>query len=197
MFSRREWPPVVEKYLAGEQVSLDGQQKSTILDVYLEQRPALLRFLIARFRNETIAEDILQEMYLKLERAEISAPVSNVPAFLYKVANNLALDFRKKRLRRETRDKDWEDSRSVNSYSEPVPDVADPDTAFDAKRRLERVIAAEQELPPQCRRVFILHKFKELSYREVAERLGVSKGTVEKHMSKALKHLVHHAQDSD
>jgi RNA polymerase sigma factor (sigma-70 family) len=45
------------------------------------------------------------------------------------------------------------------------------------------------ELPPQCRRIFLLHKVQHLSYAEIAERLAISPRTVEKQISKALKIL--------
>jgi len=45
-----------------------------------------------------------------------------------------------------------------------------------------------QQLPPSCRQVFLVNKVHRISYAEIARRLEVSQGTVEKHMSKALIH---------
>jgi RNA polymerase sigma-70 factor (ECF subfamily) len=49
---------------------------------------------------------------------------------------------------------------------------------------------ALDELSPQCRRIFVLHKFDGLSHKEIAERVNISRSTVEKHMHTALKHLI-------
>jgi RNA polymerase sigma-70 factor (ECF subfamily) len=54
---------------------------------------------------------------------------------------------------------------------------------------LAKVLKAVEALPPQCRRVFRLHKFDGLSHAEVAEKLGISRSAVEKHISAALKSL--------
>jgi RNA polymerase sigma-70 factor (ECF subfamily) len=57
-------------------------------------------------------------------------------------------------------------------------------------QRLAEVRRALDELSPQCRRIFMLHKFEGLTHQEVAERANISRSTVEKHMHTALKHLM-------
>lgn len=163
--------------------------KSILIEAYLEKRPALKRFLLARFRDDTIAEDILQEVYLKLDRSTFQKPVANTGAFLFKVANNLALDYRKKRQREVIRDHDWGEATRQNVGGEPVLDVPNAEEVLESRQKLACIRETLDGLPPQCRRVFILHKLEGLSHREVAEKLGVSCGTIEKHMSKALKKM--------
>ncbi|UTW54607.1 sigma-70 family RNA polymerase sigma factor [Kordiimonas sp. SCSIO 12610] len=167
--------------------------KTVVLHALTEKREALRRFLVARFRDEDGAEDILQDVYLKLERTEFKAPIENVGAFLYRTVHNMALDRRKKTVRQQSRDHDWFETQSLTSSNKPE----ECEAALDAKEKLEHVKMLVDELPPQCRRVFIAHKFEGLSYREVAEQVGISKKTVEKHMSKALKHLIYHFKDMD
>jgi RNA polymerase sigma-70 factor (ECF subfamily) len=55
---------------------------------------------------------------------------------------------------------------------------------------LNQVVAALDELSPQCRRVFVMHKLEGLSHPEISARVGISRSTVEKHMGSALKHLI-------
>lgn len=171
--------------------------KTTLIEAYLEKREALKRFLVARFRDETIAEDILQEMYLKLERSSYQTPVENVGAFLYRVANNLALDFRKQAIRQQNRDKRWGETTSHQISGEPVDETVDVTASIDAKKKILRIREGLDQLPPQCRKVFEAHKFEGLSHSEVAARFDISRSTVEKHMSKALKFLVKHLKDMD
>lgn len=168
---------------------MEGCFKFSLLEYYLAQRPALQRFLVARLQDEQIAEDILQEMYLKLDRSSYDAPVENPSAFLYSVANNLVRDYRKAAARRRVRDHNWSDSNMTMIGTEPVHDVPDADAALDARRKLMRLSARLNELPPKCRAVFETCKLQGMTYREAAEHHGISIGTVEKHISKALKHL--------
>jgi len=169
--------------------------KTAVLDAFFNKRAALERFLIARFRDATAAEDILQEMYLKLSRTTFDTPVDNINAFLYRVANNLALDFRKTAVRQQDRDTLWGETTTHHMGGEPIDETVDVETKLDAQKKLKQVIDSMNDLPPQCRRVFVAHKFEELSYKEVAEKLNISRSTVEKHMSKALKYLADKLQD--
>lgn len=164
--------------------------KVSLLEHYLAQRQALQRFLIARLRDAQIAEDILQEIYLKLERTTVEAPIENPTAFLYRVANNLVLDYRKAAARRRVRDHNWSDSQVTLVGTEPVQDMPDADRALDARRKLARLTAGIKELPPKCQAVFKTCKIQGMTYKEAAAHHGVSVGTVEKHVSKALKHLL-------
>ncbi|MEI6436943.1 MAG: sigma-70 family RNA polymerase sigma factor, partial [Bacteroidota bacterium] len=53
----------------------------------------------------------------------------------------------------------------------------------------EQIDAAISELPEKCREVFILNRFENLKYQQIADKLGISVKTVETQMSKALRHL--------
>ena len=64
------------------------------------------------------------------------------------------------------------------------------EAALHAKQRLQAIVSVLDELSPQCRNVFVLHKFEGLTHPEIAARVGISRSTVEKHMTTALKHLV-------
>ncbi len=178
-------------------MGLSDDIKSTVIEAYVEKREALKRFLVARFRDEEIAEDIIQEMYLRLNRSSFDQEITNPAAFLYRIASNMALDHRRGRLRRSARDKDWSDVNHNTVCGEPVLDQPDADAALDAKKKVARIVAALDGLPPQCRKVFIAHKFEGLTHRKVAEKFRISRSTVEKHMAKALKYLVHHLKDED
>lgn len=169
---------------------MDDQIKSNLMEAYLAQQASLRRFLVARLANEQTAEDILQEMYLKLERSSFSTPVENLSAFLYRVANNLVLDYRKAAARRRVREQNWSDSQVSMAGTEPVQDEPNTDEAMDARRKLAQINAALEELPPQCRAVFKTCKFEGLTYREAAEKHDISIKTVEKHVSKALKYIM-------
>ena len=74
-------------------------------ELFMANRAALLRFLRARGAGEN-AEDMIQDMWMKLEAKEIG-PVADPLPYLYRMANNLMLDRYRSATRRERREQDW------------------------------------------------------------------------------------------
>lgn len=161
-----------------------------MIEAYVAKRGDLKRFLVARLGNEAEAEDVVQDVYLKVRAAKYAEEIANPGAFLYKVAANLALDHRRRQQRARARDGQWVEANHQKIGAEAIVDQPEAGAAYDAKQRLTRMIKALDGLSPQCRRVFMLHKLEGLSHRQVAARLNISTSTVEKHMNKALKQLV-------
>ncbi|UVO49682.1 hypothetical protein M0208_03830 [Sphingomonas sp. SUN019] len=74
--------------------------------ILLDSRTALLRFLSVRGVPRDEAEDLLQEMFLRLE-THIIGPVAQPRAYLYRMADNLLLDIRHSAERRAIREREW------------------------------------------------------------------------------------------
>ena len=137
-------------------------------------------FVRRMVRCPAIAADIVQETYLRLASASLSATVENPRALLYRVAGNLAIDH----LRHErTRAK----YLTVGPLAENVADTQpSAERAIDAKQRLAAVVQIVDQLPPRCRQVFVLRKFGGVEQAEIARMLGISRNMVEKHLRHAL-----------
>ena len=163
--------------------------RKILFDTYLAYRGALTRMLKARLGNEQDAEDLVQDLYLRLQRSA-EPEVREPAAYLYKMALNLARDCQRERHRSRARDRHWVDATQTHLGGEPVVGQPPADVAYGAKQKLARLAAALEELSPQCRTVFTLHKFEGLPHAEISTRLGIARGTVEKHMTTALKHLI-------
>ncbi len=141
-------------------------------------------------RNPEEAEDLLQELYIRLSRVPERTDIQDVGAYLFRSAMNLARDFQRDRSRAQTREGHWVDSQSTVLGDESIDDAPSAERAYDAKQRLATIRAVVDELSPQCRRVFVMHKFQGFSHQQVADSLGISRSTVEKHMHVALKRLM-------
>jgi RNA polymerase sigma-70 factor (ECF subfamily) len=161
-----------------------------LLSAYFAQRDAVGRFLTARLGNRDEAEDILQDLYVRLAQAAPPADVQNPVAYVFRSALNLARDRRRERQRTNARDVAWVDTQTVRAGSTAVADLPSAEAAYGAKQRIAAVRAALDELSPPCRSVFLLHKFEGLTHEEVARRAGISRSTVEKHVRTALRHLI-------
>jgi len=164
---------------------------SPLLDAYFQRREALKRFFQARFGAASVeADDLMQDLYLKLAEQENSGVIANPGAYLYRLAHNLSLDRMRANQRALTRDGDWRLVNHACADREDLADLPNAEAALGARLRLDRLVAAVATLPPQTSRVFRLHKFEGLSYAQTAERLGISRSAVEKHMTIAFRRLL-------
>lgn len=163
--------------------------RSALIEAYLDRRADLVRFFTLRLRSEAAAEDLVQEIYVRLSRVDEKAPIDNPAAYLYRLGSNLMLEQIRGQRRATARDTAWGESQTMTLGQEQVADQAAADDALAARQRLAAVVRAVGELPPRTQEVFRLHKLEGLSHAETAARLDVSKSAVEKHMIAVLKHL--------
>ncbi len=148
--------------------------------LFQEYYDELVTYLTMRLRSRDHAEDVAQETYLRVLTQEVSQPIVQPRAFLYKIAFNLSIDLFRKRKRQA------EETLDVEELHDILTMPADQDTRLEVREQVQCLYEAVHELPPKCRQVFLLHKFKEKSHQEIASQLGISKSMVEKHIIKAM-----------
>ena len=151
----------------------------TFSKLFAESRQALLRYIRRFVRSSETAKEIVQEAFLRTyrERESIVTP----RAFLFSTARNLAAN--EVRHRRTV-------ERDLLESSDELPVDAEYESLESQLLRDERnrlIQQAIDRLPPQCRAAFTLRVFHECSYREVADQLGISVKTVEKHISHGMR----------
>lgn len=150
--------------------------------MFKEHFNALHSYATLMLRDEELAEDIVQQMFLKLwEKRQELAVETSLRAFLYRCVHNDCLNYLK-HLKVKAGFESHTTYAMKDHTVEPIQDV-------QLKELQQRLQAALAELPEQCLTVFQMSRFEELKYREIADRLGVSVKAVEKQMGKALKLL--------
>ena len=161
----------------------------TLLAVFLQKRENLVLFLGARLRSMATAEDLVQDLYLKVAAMEPEAEVRAPVALLYRMAANLMVDHVRSDQRASQRNAQWRRETHVTLGGLDV--VAEPaaDEALAAKERVRQLAEAVAELPPQMGRAFRLHKLEGLSQAETAQAMGVSRKMVEQHVGVAVRRL--------
>lgn len=164
------------------------QNKIELERLYSDQRGSLLRFISRKMRQVEEAEDVVQETFIRLvndegKAAKGLAGADSPVAYLYRIASNLAID----RLRQQNSRCD-EGNRALLDDSQVA---MQPELSQQAAstQRLEQLQQAVGLLPLKRRQVFVLHKFRQMTYREVAKHMDISVSMVEKHMMKALAQL--------
>jgi RNA polymerase sigma-70 factor (ECF subfamily) len=160
-----------------------------LLDAYMARRANLIRFFAARVRSQAAAEDLVQELYLKLATRPDGVEAENPTALLYRIALNLLRDRARGEMRAAAREADWRGAHHASVAGEDVADEAPADEAAASRQRLRRLIDAVAELPPQMQRAFTLHKLDGFSHAQTARAMGLSVKSVEKHVSAALARL--------
>ena len=159
-----------------------GESRSHLASVFHELDGALRRFLLRRVRCPHDADDLAQEVYLRMARHADLAGVECLKAFAYQIALNLVRDRSRRSHTRATR-------KSVPIESLDLPGGDDPLDHALHDERLEEIEAALARMSPACRKALLMHRFDGLTYGAIAECLGVSVSMVEKYISAALLEL--------
>ncbi len=162
-----------------------------LMVAYLERREDLLRYFRARLRSTDAAEDVVQDIGLKLTRRGQDEVIGNPSAYLYRLGANLMLDHLKKERRVARRASAWREA-TVDTEGAAQASVDEPpaDQVVSARERLRLVIETVETLPPPVREAFRLHKLEGLSHAETAAAMGVSRSSVEKYIMAGLKSIV-------
>lgn len=155
---------------------------SDLRQAFMGVRPALIRFLVARGASLDDASDLIQDLYLKLDRVPISS-VTDQRAYLYRMAENLRLDRIRSSLRRSRRDEEWTGLQSGIELDRDQQPSADE--ALIARERLSVANRILDELPSRTSDVFRRFRIDGQTQKDIAAELDISVSAVEKHLQRA------------
>jgi RNA polymerase sigma factor (sigma-70 family) len=155
-------------------VSSDDRELLDILDRHGAQLHALLTRLTLR---AGVAEDLLQELFLKLRAADGFGRAANRKAYAFRTAIHLAFDWR-----RRQRPTESIEERLAGGVTSPL------DRLIDAEE-LERVLDALQQLSELARQAVVLRYLQQQDYADIAEQLGKTEHQARGICSKALEQL--------
>jgi len=162
----------------------EAARKRTFIDaLYRQYHWALRTFLARRSLNREEVADIVQETYCRIHQAGNVDEIRNPKAFLFRVASNVWLNQRK--LRRNEMERATHDLESLQVASEDPG----PYRSVMGEQELALVRAALEELPPTCRAAFVMNRFENMTYPQIAGALQLSVSMIEKHISYAIAHM--------
>ena len=166
-----------------------GGADTPLTRAFLAKRESLLLFLAARTRSMAAAEDLVQELYLKVAAVGPDTDVRAPAPLLYRMAANLLIDQVRSAQRDGRRNAEWRSQTHMSLGGEDI--VAEPaaDDQLIAKDRARQLADAVEALPPQMGRAFRLHKLEGKSQAETAEVMKISRKMVEQHIAAAIRHL--------
>ena len=149
----------------------------------------LLSYFQRRIRDRTQAEDLVQDVLLRVIRARDSGTIENPERYVFKVAANLLKDVRRSAGRHPILVRHSIEDDPLDARPEALVDERSPERVLIGQMTLAWVLKALEELSELTRNVFILFRLEQMKQKDIATLLGISQGTVEKHVMKAAFHL--------
>ncbi len=169
-----------------------SEQDRRIYEVVAEQSARLRNFIRRRVRDEADVEDLLQEVFYELVRANrLLMPIEYVTGWLYRVARNRITDlFRKKKPENFTDQAVAGEDGEMLEIEDllPSPD-AGPEAQYVRGLLLDELEIALSELPDEQREAFIANELEGRSFKEMSEESGVSINTLLSRKRYAVLHL--------
>jgi RNA polymerase sigma-70 factor (ECF subfamily) len=157
------------------------EQHHKLLAVFTEQREAVTRFLTRRLGSLAVAEELTQEAWLRITSGSVSA-IANPRAYLFRIASNLAVDYRRGEARRLLA---ADEIDALLDVPGDAPDAAAVAAARDELAALQRAL---EELPARRRAIFLGARLGGRTHRQIAETHGISTRAVEINVQRALEH---------
>jgi RNA polymerase sigma-70 factor (ECF subfamily) len=149
--------------------------------VYLRYVSSVRNFLSALVRSDEAGMELTQESFVALwERRENIDPEKNISGYLHTIAKNNALKFLNRRKNSNVEEL---------SDADDTPNPAVADSLLVAGEMEILMDIAISEMPTKRRKIFELSRKDGLSNQEIADKLNISKNTVENHVTSALKNL--------
>jgi RNA polymerase sigma-70 factor (ECF subfamily) len=152
-----------------------------LVQVLVDEWDVLKRQLARRVGSPDIADDVMQEAYLRLQRMDGMQSVAHPKTYLFRIALNIAADQRRSESRRLARSE-------VELLLRLEQDELDPERVAEARSSMRRLVQALEELTPRRRAIFVAARLEGIPYPEIAARFGISTRYLERELKRALDH---------
>jgi RNA polymerase sigma-70 factor (ECF subfamily) len=161
-----------------------GDEKAFEL-LFRENYAGLVQFAWGYVRSKAVAEELVQDVFLKVwDNREDLNITKSINSYLYQSVRNRCTDW----ARHAEVVKKWEDESKFDQENKEL-NLSSVNKDLHHRLLLKEIEKAIHELPEKRREVFLLSRYENKSYKEIAELLEITVSTVETHMSKALKTL--------
>ncbi|PQA87675.1 RNA polymerase sigma factor [Hyphococcus luteus] len=156
--------------------------QGALASAFMRYRESLRRYIARLAIRPEDVEDILQDTFVSVHRLEDAESIRSPKFYLYAVARHTAFRELKRQAARVAESID----EAIETGNEPAADIAPLDEAFEAREHFRTLTDVVADLPPQCRRVFVLRKVFGFSHKEISATMGISISTIEKYLARAM-----------
>ena len=173
-FDKHSYTSLLAEIASGNQTAF-----SKLYDLFY---PALIQHVVSKINDETVAQDILHDLFLSLWKSrERMEQIQSLPAYLYTSVRYLILAHLKKTAFLD-KCEDIE-SLDIDNREEPLED------RLHYRYLLDQVNQEIDNLPEKCRAIFKMSREEYMSNKDIAEYLQISESTVENQIRKALQRI--------
>lgn len=161
---------------------MNTPDKQAFEAIFREYYPQLCAYAFQILQQREDAEEIVQDLFVQLwQKGQLPGIHSSLKAYLFRAVHNHCLNqIRSQKVRQEyaSRFRAENPDHEIQEFPEKEPD-----------ENLVKLRQALEALPPERKKIFMMIRFEERKYKEVAELLGISVKTVENQMVKAMHFL--------
>jgi RNA polymerase sigma factor (sigma-70 family) len=146
----------------------------------------LVAFVSARLRCQVTAQDLVQDLFLKISvrGGGGTADVVDARAYIFRMAANLVTDHQRRERRQRALLAEFE------ALLHEAPKSPSPERQAMAQQEIRALTMAIEQLPSTTRHIFKLNRLEGKTQREIALQLGISQTAIEKHIRRALSRLI-------
>lgn len=150
----------------------------TLTNYYVTHRDELLAYVSSRLGNSVEAEDLVQNVFLRLLTSDKMITDITLPSLVYTITRNMITDYYRRRTHFEAYEHYLKNTDSIDESAESILSVR------DITEQLERGLA---RVPENCREIYRLHIYGGMKVAEISERLGEGYKSVEHRLGAARK----------
>jgi RNA polymerase sigma-70 factor (ECF subfamily) len=158
------------------------QENELVIQLYENRYRSLYHFFLKKLGSHEDAADGAQEVFMRLIRYNGTAKLDCPDAYIWRTTQNLVREIKRRRAVRARCMAPEAEEADEQVFSQALG----PEKALEIQQTRDNALRVLNELPARCKEVFIMHRFKGLSHKEIASRLNISPKTVENHMVNAL-----------
>lgn len=163
--------------------------RASLRNLLVTNYTSLSQRLARRLGSADVADDALQDTYLRLEQGSDIGPIQKPTDYLFRIALNIAADKRRAETRKLT-------AVEVDEILHVADESPDPARVAEARSDLKILELAFAELPERRRDIFKAVMLDNIPRRDIAKRLGISVRTVDFEVQRALEHGISRLQQN-
>ncbi|TQV87028.1 RNA polymerase sigma factor [Aliikangiella coralliicola] len=175
----------VENFSSGQasrqKEGLQSNLQGLLRTLYNKHWKELCQYIAGKFGTPPDPEDVVQSAFERFSKLDQPEAVENPRAFLYKMSQNIVIDYHRAAKTRENHAQ-----QVIFENSENNLDDNDPSNVLIVREKLTIVTKVIEQLPNTQRQLVILNRFHQISYAEISRRTGMSQTEIKRQVASAL-----------